>query len=252
MEIADIIPHVEALIFASDRPLPTIEILDFLNQSQGFLENQVNINQVRVAIDAVCEKYQSDFYSFEVIESGGGYQFLTKPSFHATVARLNGDKYLKRLSKASLETLAIIAYKQPVTKSDIELIRGVNSDYSVQKLLEKELVAIKGRREDAPGKPLLYITSDSFMDYFGLNSPEDLPKIKEVKEEVSSQPTLPPVNPSPETLKDAKILLNGVEVKMPSAEPDPVEPDSEEAEQEQHSPDEEDSNPETEKRDSEE
>ncbi len=225
MEIADIIPHVEALIFASDHPLPAIEILDLLNQSKGFMDNQVNINQVTVALEAVCEKYQSDFYSFEVIESGGGFQFLTKPSFHATVARLNGDKYLKRLSKASLETLAIIAYKQPVTKSDIESIRGVNSDYSVQKLLEKELVAIKGRREDAPGKPLLYVTSDSFMDYFGLNTPQDLPKIKEVKEEASSQPTLPPVNPVPEALKDAQILLNGVERTPSSGESDPEETD---------------------------
>lgn len=208
MEIADIIPHVEALIFASDHPLPAIEILDLLNQSQGFLDDKVNINQVTKALEAVTERYTFDFYSFEVVESGGGFQFLTKPAYHATVARLNGDKYLKRLSKASLETLAIIAYKQPVTKSDIESIRGVNADYSVQKLLEKELIAIKGRREDAPGKPLLYVTSDSFMDYFGLNSPEDLPRIKEVRQE-ASLPTLPPVNApleSLESLKDAEIV----------------------------------------------
>src|SRR5690625_1796526 len=148
MEIADIIPHVEALIFASDHPLPALEILDLLNQSKGFLENQVNINQVTAALDAVIEKYQSKIYAFEVAESSGGFQVLTKPEYHATVARINGDKYLKKLSKASLETLSIIAYKQPVTKTDIEQIRGVNSDYSVQKLLEKELVAIKGRKED--------------------------------------------------------------------------------------------------------
>ena len=208
MDIADIIPHVEALIFASDHPLPAIEILDLLNQSQGFLEDKVNINQLTTALDAVREKYASAFYSFEVVESGGGFQFLTKPAYHATVARLNGDKYLKRLSKASLETLAIIAYKQPVTKSDIESIRGVNADYSVQKLLEKELIAIKGRRDDAPGKPLLYVTSESFMDYFGLNSPDDLPRIKEVQQE-GSLPTLPLVNRplrSLEALKDAEIV----------------------------------------------
>lgn len=234
MEIADIIPHVEALIFASDHPLPAIEILDFLNQSKGFLEDQVNINQLTAALDAVTEKYNSEFYSFEIVESGGGFQFLTKPQFHATVARLNGDKYLKRLSKASLETLAIIAYKQPVTKSDIESIRGVNADYSVQKLLEKELVAIKGRREDAPGKPLLYITSESFMDYFGLNTPEELPRIKEIKDDDSIQPTLPPVNPLPDELtpaklKDATIIYNG----------------NAEQEEESESPKEEDENPDT-------
>lgn len=211
MEIADIIPHVEALVFASDHPLPAIEILDFLNQSQGFLEDQVNINQVTIALDAISEKYNSEFYSFEIVESGGGYQFLTKPQYHSTIARLNGDKYLRRLSKSSLETLAIIAYKQPVTKSDIESIRGVNSDYSVQKLLEKELISIKGRREDAPGKPLLYVTSDAFMDYFGLNTPDELPRIREVKDENVIQPTLPPVNPlpdeiTPEKLKNAEII----------------------------------------------
>ena len=93
---------------------------------------------------------------------------------------MNGDKFIKRLSSASLETLAIIAYKQPITKSEIESIRGVNCDYAVQKLLEKDLVIISGRNEHAVGKPLLYSTSKSFMDYFGINSAEELPKITEV------------------------------------------------------------------------
>src|SRR5690606_2542513 len=125
----------------------------------------------------------SEFYAFEVIESGGGWQFLTKKEYHKTIAQLNGDKFLKKLSVAAIETLSIIAYKQPVTKSEIELIRGVNCDYAVQKLLEKHLVIIAGRKEDAPGKPLIYTTSKSFMDYFGINSPQDLPKIEEVLEQ---------------------------------------------------------------------
>jgi segregation and condensation protein B len=79
-----------------------------------------------------------------------------------------------------METLAIIAYKQPITKSEIESIRGVNCDYAVQKLLEKDLVIISGRNEDAVGKPLIYATSKSFMDYFGINSADELPKINEV------------------------------------------------------------------------
>lgn len=87
---------------------------------------------------------------------------------------------MKRLSGAALETLSIIAYKQPVTKGEIESIRGVSSDYAVQKLLEKELILITGRNEELPGKPLVYSTSKNFMDYFGLNSPGDLPQIKEV------------------------------------------------------------------------
>jgi segregation and condensation protein B len=93
---------------------------------------------------------------------------------------LNGDKFLKRLSNAALETLSIIAYKQPITKGEIEAIRGVNSDYSIQKLLEKELIIISGRNEHLPGRPLVYATSQNFMDYFGINSSGDLPEIKEV------------------------------------------------------------------------
>lgn len=104
----------------------------------------------------------------------------TKPAYHKTVALINGDKFIKRLSTASLETLSIIAYKQPITKSEIESIRGVNCDYAVQKLLEKDLVVISGRNEDAVGKPLIYATSKSFMDYFGINSADELPKISEV------------------------------------------------------------------------
>ncbi|HMJ48721.1 MAG TPA: SMC-Scp complex subunit ScpB, partial [Ferruginibacter sp.] len=102
------------------------------------------------------------------------------PEYHKTVALINGDKFIKRLSTAALETLAIIAYKQPVTKSEMEAIRGVNCDYAVQKLLEKDLVIISGRNEDAVGKPLIYATSKSFMDYFGINSPNELPRINEV------------------------------------------------------------------------
>lgn len=190
MEIAQIIPHVEALIFASDHPLPEMEIVDLLNNSQGFLEDLATLEQVQSAIEAIHEKYQSEFYSFELKRSGGGFQFLTKPAFYPTVAQLNGDKYLKKLSVAALETLSIIAYKQPITKSEIESIRGVNSDYSIQKLLEKELIIISGRKEEAVGKPLIYATSKSFMDYFGLNSPEDLPQIKEVLQEELAHPTL--------------------------------------------------------------
>ena len=198
MEIAQIIPHVESLIFASDHPLPPMEIMTLLNNSQGFLEDVATPDQVMSAIEAIREKYNSEFYAFEVRESGGGYQFLTKSEYFPTVAQLNGDKYLKRLSTAAMETLAIIAYKQPITKSDIESIRGVNSDYSIQKLLEKDLVVISGRREDLVGKPLVYITSRSFMDYFGINSADDLPKIKEVFREELAQPTLLDHTPNPD------------------------------------------------------
>src|SRR6187200_571675 len=183
MEINNLILHVESLIFASDKPLTTLELLDLVNNALGYMNDKVELDQVESAIEGIVEKYGSEFYPFEVKQSGGGWQFLTKKEFHKTIAQLNGEKYLKRLTAASLETLAIIAYKQPVTKGEIEIIRGVNCDYAVQKLLEKDLVIIAGRKEDSPGKPLIYTTSKSFMDYFGINGPDDLPRIKEVLNE---------------------------------------------------------------------
>ncbi|MEP7145320.1 MAG: SMC-Scp complex subunit ScpB [Ferruginibacter sp.] len=180
MELSQIIPHIEALIFASDKPLTSLDLVELLNNAMGFIEDRATLDQVEASVDGIREKYGTEFYAFELKQSGGGWQFLTKKEYHKTVAQLNGDKFLKRLSNAALETLAIIAYKQPITKSEIESIRGVNCDYAVQKLLEKDLVVIAGRNEDAVGKPLIYTTSKSFMDYFGINSTEDLPKISEV------------------------------------------------------------------------
>lgn len=190
MEIGNIIPHIEALIFASDRPLTTLEITELINNAFGFMEDKITLDQVEASLEGIIEKYRSEFYPFELRESGGGLQFLTKKEYHKTVAQLNGEKFLKRLSPAALETLAIIAYKQPITKADIESIRGVSCDYSIQKLLEKELIVITGRNEELPGKPLVYATSKNFMDYFGLNSPEDLPKLKEVFDESAVSPTV--------------------------------------------------------------
>jgi segregation and condensation protein B len=190
MEISNLIPHIEALIFASDKPLTAAEITDLVNQAFGFMEDKIEVEQVDASLEGIVEKYNSEFYPFEVRQSGGGWQFLTKKDYHKTVAQLNGEKFLKRLSAAALETLAIVAYKQPVTKGEIEAIRGVSSDYAVQKLLEKELIVITGRNEKLPGHPLVYTTSKNFMDYFGINSPEDLPKIKEVLAEQVVHPTI--------------------------------------------------------------
>jgi segregation and condensation protein B len=189
MEIANLIPHIESLIFASDKPLSTLELTDLVNNALGFMDDKVSLDQVEAALEGITEKYGAEFYPFEVVQSGGGWQFLTKKEYHKTIAQLNGDKFLKRLSAAALETLAIVAYKQPVTKGEIESIRGVSSDYAVQKLLEKELIIISGRNEKAPGQPLLYSTSKSFMDYFGINTADDLPRIKEVLAEQMVEPT---------------------------------------------------------------
>ncbi len=196
MELTEIIPHIEALIFASDKTLGVNELTELVNNALAFIEDRSTIEQVQSAVEAIAEKYASEFYAFELKQSGGGWQFLTKQQYHKTIAQLNGDKFLKKLSIASLETLSIIAYKQPATKTDIETIRGVNCDYAVQKLLEKDLIIISGRNEDSPGKPLLYSTSKSFMDYFGINSAEDLPKIKEVlMDEITGATRVSDINP---------------------------------------------------------
>ena len=188
MELTNLIPHIEALIFASDKALTTLEITELINGA--FTDDKITLDQVESAIEGITEKYNSEFYPFEVKQSGGGWQFLTKKEFHKTIAQLNGEKFLKRLSAASLETLAIVAYKQPVTKGEIEAIRGVSSDYAVQKLLEKELILISGRNEKLPGHPLVYATSRNFMDYFGINSADELPKIKEVLADQMVEPTI--------------------------------------------------------------
>jgi segregation and condensation protein B len=190
MEITNLIPHIEALIFASHKPLTTLELTELVNNALSYMDEKISLDQVESSLEGITEKYSADFYPFQVLQSGGGWQFLTRPEYHKTVAQLNGDKFLKRLSAAALETLSIIAYKQPVTKGEIESIRGVSSDYAVQKLLEKELIVISGRNEKAPGQPLIYSTSKNFMDYFGINSADDLPRIKEVLAEQLVEPTV--------------------------------------------------------------
>lgn len=197
MELEQLILHIEALIFASERPITQAELTEFASQS---LEMELEADRITACIEAVREKYDTDFFPFQLKEIGGGYQFLTKKEYHKTVLQLNGDKHIKKLSAAAMETLAIIAYKQPITKSDIEFIRGVSADYSIQKLLEKELIVIVGRNEEAVGKPLLYSVSRHFMDYLGINSPAQLPQLKDINIDI-----VLPVNAS-----EAQVTENGV------------------------------------------
>ncbi len=186
MDIEQLMPHVEALIFASDKALTQIEITEMIGQA---LEEVIEAERVATCISAIMEKYEAEYYPFHLTETGGGYQFLTKKAFHKTVIKLNGEKHIKKLSAAAMETLAIIAYKQPITKSEIEYIRGVSADYSIQKLLEKELIVITGRNEDMIGKPLVYATSKTFMDYLGINSPAQLPQLKDITDLEIVMPT---------------------------------------------------------------
>jgi segregation and condensation protein B len=227
MEISDLIPHIEALIFASDKPLTAMEMTELLNNAFGFMDDKLTMDQIQTGIEGIVAKYNSEFYPFEVRESGGGWQFLSKKTFHKTIAQLNGEKFLKRLSTAALETLAIVAYKQPITKGEIESIRGVNSDYSIQKLLEKELIIIMGRNEDLPGKPLIYSTSKTFMDYFGINQTADLPRLREVLSESLEEPSL--INYTPLTPEITQALVVSEEGEL--LENNPASTESEEGDE---------------------
>jgi len=170
--------HIESLIFAAEQPITLEEIGLSLEEVFGLAFHAEDLTN---AISELRMRYEADHFAFEIVEIAGGFQFFTKPAYHRTVGAYLKQTMKKRLSQAALETLSIIAYKQPVTKSELERIRGVGCDYAMQKLLEKELITITGRSE-GPGKPLLYGTSPKFMDYFGLRSIEDLPRPKEFKD----------------------------------------------------------------------
>jgi segregation and condensation protein B len=167
--------HIECLIFSANPSISYDDIKDALEESLG---TTFTDKVISAEIDLLVQKYQNDTFSIEIIEISGGFRFMTKGAYHHTIGTYLKQNTNKKLSKSALESLAIIAYKQPVTKTEIESIRGVNSDYTIQKLLEKDLIEISGRSE-GPGKPLLYSTTAKFMDYFGLKSIEDMPKPKE-------------------------------------------------------------------------
>jgi segregation and condensation protein B len=169
--------HIESLVFTTEHAISFDEIKSCLEETfeTGF-ENE----EIEAAIKFLKERYKESMFSFEIVEISDGYQFMTKGSYHQTIGTYLKQTTKKRLSRSAIETLSIIAYKQPVSKSEMEKIRGVSCDYSVQKLLEKELVTILGRSE-GPGRPLVYGTTEKFMDYFGIKNLNELPKPKDFK-----------------------------------------------------------------------
>jgi len=169
---------LEALIFSSEQPISLAELQSVLFTYSG---EEVSMEAIKDMVDGIQKRYESDDYVFEILQSGGGYQFLTKALYHKPISTLLQQRAKRKLSTAALECLSIIAYSQPVTKTDLEDIRGVNCDYTIQKLLERDLVRITGRT-DTPGKPLLYGTTQFFMDYFGINTLDELPKLKEFEQ----------------------------------------------------------------------
>lgn len=165
---------IESLLFVSDKPLSIDTMREVL------AEESVEPTEIRTMIEELNSEYGTTGRSFQIKEIAGGFQMLTDPVYSRWIALLY-KKGPDRMSGPSLETLAIIAYKQPITRSEIEAIRGVNVDRILHSLEEKELIRTKGRL-DAPGRPILYGTTTEFLQHFGLKSLEELPKLKEFQE----------------------------------------------------------------------
>jgi len=191
---------IEALIFSSDDPLPSSEIMKAIKGIDGD-DIQITDEEIAAATEELNKKYDEYNISFRIMKISGGYLFATKPEYAKYVGYLSSEKSKRRLSQAAVETLAIIAYKQPITKPELESIRGVNSDYILNTLLEKNLIAITGRAETI-GRPLLYGTTPEFLKYFGLDKLSDLPKPREIEEIMQDEDFLE---------QKRKIMMNAIE-----------------------------------------
>jgi segregation and condensation protein B len=171
---------IEALIFASDEPISIAEIIQAIKEIDGE-EIQLTPEEVETCVEEINTKYSNLDIAFCITKVANGFSFATKPEYGKYVGYLSTERSKRRLSQPALETLAIIAYKQPITKPELETIRGVNSDYILNMLLEKSLITITGRAETI-GRPLLYNTTDEFLKYFGLYKITDLPNPREIEE----------------------------------------------------------------------
>lgn len=191
---------IEALIFASDEPITVSEIIKAIKEIDGDYV-KISSEDVENAVNELNEKYSSNELSINIIKISNGLTFATKPEYAKYVSYLSTEKSKRRLSQAALETLAIVAYKQPITKPEIETIRGVNSDYMIGTLLDKGLITIKGRAETV-GRPLLYITTDDFLKYFGLYKINELPKPREIEEIMQDEEFIE---------QKRKIMMNEIE-----------------------------------------
>jgi len=171
----DIKQQLEAVIFASDEAISTKLIRMALD------DETLSDEQIAALVAELNREYEATGRTFRIQHIAQGYRFLTEKHFHRPIQRLLQPKLARRLSQAALETLAIIAYKQPITKAEIEAIRGTNADYVIRVLLEKNLIEVCGRSEGV-GKALLYGTTKEFLDYFNLPSLAELPKLREIEE----------------------------------------------------------------------
>ncbi|UCC23614.1 MAG: SMC-Scp complex subunit ScpB [Planctomycetota bacterium] len=162
---------VEAVLFASDEPLREARLADIVG---------TRVTQVRQHIKSLNEKYEANKNAFRIEQVAGGYQMMTLSPYNHWLKKLLRVRDESKLSPAALETLALIAYKQPIIRADIESVRGVAASEMIRSLMYKGLVKIVGRAE-VLGRPMLYGTTKKFLEVFGLNSLKDLPKIEELK-----------------------------------------------------------------------
>lgn len=174
--------HIEALVFCS--PVAT-KVIDLKACLSEMFNAEVPDTDIEAALQRIDEKYRAEEYSFQLYKAAGGYQFLTKPAYQSSIGIMLKQQSKKRLSTSAMETLSIIAYKQPLSKTEVENIRGVNCDYAIQKLLDKGLIEIQGKAETI-GRPILYGTSPKFMEYFGINDINELPTPKDFTNEVNT------------------------------------------------------------------
>jgi segregation and condensation protein B len=172
--------RVEAVLLTNDRPLPEPRLVEMLGLKAGGKQRDSAAAQVREAVDRLNADYQAQGRAFRVQRLAGGWQLLTLPEFGPLLARVRGLRAQGRLTPAALETLAIIAYRQPILRAELEAIRGVACGEVLKTLLERRLVRITGRAEEL-GRPMLYGTTTEFLKVFGLARIEDLPKSQELK-----------------------------------------------------------------------
>lgn len=170
---------IEAFIFTSPEPIDAAKICELISQGDENLE--LELEAIVPFVEKLNQRYEENGLAFSITEVAGGYTFATRKRFEPWLSIFQHEDAYRKLSQSAIETLAIVAYKQPVTKPEVDDIRGVDSGYMLRQLLEKVLIKVSGRL-DAPGKPLLYKTSKHFLKHFGLNSIDELPKPREIEE----------------------------------------------------------------------
>jgi segregation and condensation protein B len=170
---------IESLIFASPEPMTPDKICDIVAQGEEHLE--LESNAIEAFVEKLNKRYDENGLAFSIEFVAGGYTFSTKKRYEPWLSIFQHEKAYRKLSQSAIETLAIVAYKQPITKPEVDDIRGVDSGYILRQLLEKVLIEVSGRL-DAPGKPLLYRTTKHFLKHFGINSIDELPKPREIEE----------------------------------------------------------------------